>query len=327
MARFQRWLAQHLNPDGSFKDNALSCNAYMPMPYYAHVTGQPELTFRFLQQVELRFLRDGHLIQPSNRQSMLTYSPSWILIGLGGSEHLRLRQWLIQYVLGFQNETTGGFFGSNAARGQGEGEIDFDSTTTACAALCLMGRATEAERTGQFLLRLANTQPNIEKEFFLVWHTKHGLQRDFDPAHSTGYVTQWNQPRQHLYKMGLLIRAFTLLHGLTANDAYLRAAEELYSRVLSRSVDVWTNTLSHKMSWAASTLFLATAKARYAEDACRLADHLFTLQQADGWFHYPEFWPSPEKVTLEQKLNIGAQFASWITLTRQALMMAQHANS
>ena len=54
----------------------------------------------------------------------------------------------------------------------------------------------------------------------------------------------------------------------------------------------------------------------------RVADHLVTLQQPDGGFHYPEFWPPYDQVEMEQKINIGAQFATWIAFARTAAALS-----
>ena len=76
------------------------------------------------------------------------------------------------------------------------------------------------------------------------------------------------------------------------------------------------------VGWSAWTLLGLTHKPGYAEQLFRVADHLVTLQQPDGGFHYPEFWPPYDQVEMEQKINIGAQFATWIALARTAASLS-----
>jgi hypothetical protein len=40
------------------------------------------------------------------------------------------------------------------------------------------------------------------------------------------------------------------------------------------------------------------------------------MQQPDGGFAYPEIWASYEAAPLDVKLNLGTQFALWITYAR-----------
>ncbi|MDP7741714.1 MAG: hypothetical protein QGF67_09755, partial [Lentisphaeria bacterium] len=81
----------------------------------------------------------------------------------------------------------------------------------------------------------------------------------------------------------------------------------------------WTNTFSHKMCWAATTLHAVTGEAGYLEHACRFADHIVGLQQPDDAFTYPEIWPSYPPEPWESLANIGPQFALWIVRTLRAV--------
>jgi len=230
----------------------------------------------------------------------------------GGS--MPLKTVLEQHLLRFQDSRGGGFFGSESARDAGTGVIDFDSITLACAALCSAGNTEAAEKCGRFLVELVRSQPEPDRQFFFMWDTGKGLIDDGDSPPGPNRVLEWKKPGQYLYKIGLLVLALTLLHRLHGNASHLDMAREFYRRAVSLSPDLWTNTLAHKMIWAAHALFCVTGDNEYAEHTCRMADHLVTLQQPDGGFHYPEFWPPYSEVAPEQKLNIGTQFASWIAM-------------
>lgn len=69
------------------------------------------------------------------------------------------------------------------------------------------------------------------------------------------------------------------------------------------------------MCWAATCLYSVTGQSGTLEDACRCADHLVSLQQADGTFAYPEIWPTFPPALWERLPNVGAQFALWIART------------
>lgn len=312
IARFGNWLDAQLNPDGSLNAPNLSCNAYMPLPLYAAATRKPALLRGVLAQVEKQFVRNGELLQPPGRAHMMPYMPAWLLMGAVLGDHGGLRDALRRYLLTFQDAGTGGFFASVAARDARSGVLDFDSTTMACAALCVDGERNAATRTGKFLLQLVRAQPNPDREFFFLWDTQKGLITKSDPDAERTWMLRWAEPLQLHFKTALLVRAFTLLQSTTGDAEYLKLAENYYRKAVNHSPDLWTNTFAHKMGWAAHDLWRVTRNAQYAEDARRMADHLVTLQQADGAFHYPGLWPTYEQASLEQRINIGAQFATWI---------------
>ncbi|MBM3801746.1 MAG: hypothetical protein FJW26_05460 [Acidimicrobiia bacterium] len=314
VARFQDWLMPNLPWENPLA--RLSCNAAMPLALYAHTMGNPRLAARVLQHIEAEFVRDGRLAQSPDRGNMLPYVPSWILMGSVLSGFTDLSALLQNDILRFQDPATGGFFGSEAARATASGAIDFDSTTQACAALSLSGELAAAERAGQFLKRLVECQPDLERRLLLVWASPGGLVSEFAVESASTFALEWSKPKQWLYKIGLLVRAFALLHRQTGLNQWLALAQQLYAKAVSDSPDLESNTLAHKMGWAACILFSLTRQKEYVEHACGVASHLASLQQADGAFHYPELWRDYSQLRAEQKINVGCQFATWIALAR-----------
>jgi hypothetical protein len=315
LARFASWFDRHRKPDGSLDAPNLGVSAYMPVPVYARAIGDAELCSRTLDYIERRVTQDDSFLRPAGKP-LLPYRAAWMLMGAASSKRATLAAALERWMLSFQHEPTGGFFGTETARQAGEGETCFDSTTIICAALAEAGKLEEAKRAGEFLVRLIHNQAACDERFHLVWSTQQkGVVTQFDPQQARLYVIEWNQPHQYLYKIGLLARAFTNLYFNTSNLDYLDFAETFYKRA-AKSPEVWTNTLAHKLGWAAYSLHCQTHKPEYLEGACRVADHVAILQQPDGAFHYPEFWPPYEQVSIEQKFNIGCQFATWIACAR-----------
>jgi len=121
------------------------------------------------------------------------------------------------------------------------------------------------------------------------------------------------------YKVGLIVEALVHVHGATGDSNYLDAAVTLYNDTITRATDLWTNTFSHKTSWAATTLHAVTGEVDYLNHACRFADYIVGLQQPDAAFTYPELWPSYPPEHWEGVANICPQFALWITRTLQTL--------
>jgi hypothetical protein len=318
LRRFAEWFNRFRKSDGALDAPNLSCPAYMPVPLYAHAIGDPDLLHRTLAYIEARAGREAHLLRAPGK-GLLPYRMAWIAMGAMLGDHLRLARSLEQQMLRFQDSGTGGFFGTVAASSAREGEICFDSTANVCAALCMVGNDPVAKRAGDFLRRLVEPQLNAGRRLLCGWHSQRGLLTEFDSQQARAYAIEPGQKSQYLYKIGLLVRAFALRFCRTGDAADLDLAKALQNWAVSRSPDVGSNTLGHKLGWSAWTLFTITREKTYLEQACRVADHLTTLQQLDGAFHYPEFWPPYPQVELESKLNLGCQFATWIAYARTML--------
>lgn len=325
--RWSRFLASHLDANGSLRGVDRACTAAMPVPVYAHAVGDMELLARSLHQIEHRCLHDTEAFLRPDRQPLLPYRSAWMSIGAVLGEQLRLSAWLDRWTLAFLHKPTGGYFGTEAARHDGEGEICADSTAMACAAFCYSGNLAEADRAGRFLVNLIEAQPKPDTHLFVAWDTQRGLVTKFDEKAAAQYVIEWAKPRQHLYKVGLFARAFALLHARTGRNEHLQRAESLQKRAIDSSPSVFTNTLAHKLAWSATLLHQLTRNPEYAEQACRYADHLVTLQQPDGGFGYPEFWPPYDRVALDLKINIGCQFSAWIAYARRDHALADSHSS
>lgn len=321
IARFRQWLSHQAGPDGSLQFTNPSCVPFTPLGLFAQAVGDTELLARTLRTIENRCHRDEAAFLHPAAGTLIPYRAAWMMMAAQYGEQLHLATWLERWLMRFQHPGTGGLFGTEAEREAGAGEICFDSTTNACAAMCLSGNITEAVRMGVFLQRLVELQPEPERRLVCGWHSGRGLLVEFEAKDPRGYVIDYAQPKQFLYKIGLLVRAFALLAGRTGQTHYLELAETIHRRAINNSPDVWTNTLAHKLGWSAHTLGLITGKAEYTEDACRMADHLVTLQQPDGGYTYPEFLPAYDTVTPDLKCNYGAQFTTWIAYARMLLLL------
>lgn len=313
LRRLTGWIERNLRADGSWGRPA-DCSAYFAPVCYAAYVGRHDWARAMLRHVGGAFVADdGELIQPPGRDQSLGYVPAWLAWAAGDAEMYDLCGRLLADLLTFQ-APCGGFFGSRESRAAGRGPIDFDGTTMAAIALARCGRIGPATRAAAFLERLWHDQPDLARGVRTAWHEPNGWLDQPQTA-----VLCWPQPRQHYYKLGLLCLAFAHCFGVTGERRYLNLAEEVHARTIDLAADLWTNTLSHKMCWAATTLYAITGRADCLDHARRLADHLLTLQHDDGLFGYPELWGAGPPAAWELLPNIGCQFGLWIARTRAAV--------
>jgi hypothetical protein len=255
---------------------------------------------------------------------MICYVPGWLAWGAFEGESYRMSTSLLDDLQSFQSPGCGGVFPSLKAKEEQRGTIDFDSTTLAGIAFARTGRVSACSRVADFLLRLYDVQPVPEEQLHTAWHEPGGLLKE-DPEVPPTASLRWSAPCQHYYKIGLFVLALIHAYGVTGKQEYLKTGASLYGETTKRANDLWSNTLSHKMCWAATTLHSVTAKKHYLEDACRFSDHLVTLQQPDGCFAYPELWEVFPPQSWEVLPNAACQFGLWIGRTLQALIAESEA--
>ena len=319
--RFGKWMASELQPDGSWRD-ATSADAYFSSIAFADYTGRPDLAAAMLRHIERKYVDEqGQLIQQPNRDRMMTYTPAWLASSAFDADMFELGAKMIDYVLSFQCQTCGGFFAGVAERQAGAGPIDFDGTGISIIAAARTGRIEAAVKGAEFLMKLCDAQPRPDDCFYTAWSQPEGLLTDANDVPDTT-ILRWAEPGQHYYKTGIIAVALAHAYSVTGSRAYLDAATAAHRRAVERAADLWTNAIAHKICWSGTVLHAVTGEASYLDDACRFADFLVSLQQPDGAFHYPGFWPTYPPAQWQSLPNAGAQFALWIARCLNAVRSA-----
>lgn len=317
--KFDDWIEKHLSSkDGGWQQDT-SADGFFSWLHYANFRGRRDWSARALRVTNEQFVsQDVPLKQGPNRDAMQAYVPLWLGWGAFEADAFTLsRRWL-DYAATFQHDKSGGLFAGIPERDTGQGAFDFDSTTIAAVAFGRAGRVEPCRRVGQFLLNMMDLQPDLDSQLVTGWTHPGGLLTE--PNDSQQFtILRWKEPGQFYYKAGLLVLALAHAYGATGDEKFLRSAQSLFHHTIESAEDLWTNSVSHKLCWAATTLHAITSNSQYVQHACRFADHLVDQQQADGAFHYPELWSSypPEKWELIP--NASSQFALWIARSLNAL--------
>lgn len=314
--RFDSWIECHRQPDGGWTSPSTPAG-YFSLPPYAYEVGRRDWALSTMRYVEESFIGADRTLQ-QNRDRMLPYVPAWLAWGANMTEAFRLSSSLLDQVLNYRSPS-GAFFGSEDGRRTGRGPIDFDSTAMSTIALAQCGRVEDCTRSADFLVGLYEGQRDLDTNLCTAWSEPEGLGIFGDEVPPTT-ILRWAEPSQHYYKVGLFTLALGYSYGATGNTRYLDCGVEVYRRTVSSAVDLFTNTLSHKMCWAAILLHSITGESQYLEHACRFSDHLVSIQQDDGAFNYPELWPDYPPAPWELVPNAGGQFGLWIARTLSRLI-------
>ena len=317
LQKLDRWVATHLQGGDLGWRQPSSVDGYFSLVLYANAIGRHDWTSRAISHLQRYFLDGSELVQAAKRDAMRAYMPSWIAWAAHEAEYFDFSNLLLDDISTYQDETSGGFFAGRTEREAKQGPLDFDSTTMAVMALARGGRTEKAAKGADFLLNLWVAQPAPDDRFQTAWREPEGLQ-GVEAGENT--VLQWASPKQHYYKVGLFVQALLNAYGATGREVYRDVATQVYDHTVARAADLWTNTISHKMCWAAVGLHNlkgevtgnVSGQANYLDDACRFADHIVTVQVEDGTFTYPELWPEHPPPKWEMIPNLSCQFGLWI---------------
>jgi len=321
LERFNQWVEKNLRPDGSWREPCLSY-AYFAMAGYGAFIGRRDWTLSVLRYVERTFMNeDGSLRQSEKLAHMVSYAPSWFARAAFETEMFDLSARLLDYAVSFQSPRSCGHFAGADERDAGRGAIGFDATTMSTVTMARCGRGEAAAAAAEFLMRLYEAQPCLSEKFYTDWSEPEGLVTEEQGAAAAG-ILEWSQPRQYYYKAGLFTMALASAYGVTGQAKHLETAIALHDTVIERATDLWTNTISHKVCWAAVALHWITGEARFLDQACRFSDHLVSVQHEDGYYNYPNFWDSFPPVPWEKIPIIVPQFALWIARTLSSLEAA-----
>ena len=318
LERFNGWVTANLDEHGSWRQPS-SADGYFTLLGYGNYIGRRDWTAAVLRRLRADFTDDaGRLKQGANRAGVMAYVPCWIAWGAFDADAFDVSNPLLDDILSYQCPRSGGLFAGEEGRRAGAGPIDFDSTAMAAIALARCGRVDAAVKAADFLLHLYRGQPAIDQMLRTAWDEPDGLVTDPGGA-GDATILRWSEPRQHYYKVGLLVLALTSAYGVTGQQGYLDAAAEVYRLAIDRASDLWSNTLSHKMCWAGTTLYTISGEKSYIEYACRFADRMLEIQREEGCFAYPEMWETFPPERWDGVPNIGCQLALWIARVLSAL--------
>ncbi len=225
------------------------------------------------------------------------------------------------WIAGFQDSETGGFFASSKDRDRKKGLLEYDGTLISGIAMLSTGKIDRAEKVGQFLQKIHKSQPEIENKYYFMWDKEKGLVTDsYEKDLTMFYVLDRKKERQGYFQFGLSIAFLSRLYMATGKSQYLKLAKEHF-RYVDGCVGTYSSALAHKLAWADATLYQATGDPVFLEGARKVGDHLISVQRPDGRYHYKEVVPNFENQDATGNLDIVCQFTTWIAKVRDCLAM------
>ena len=165
--RGARWLIGLQRPDGSFK-GARSVEDYYKAPFGLILTGHVAEAERLLDHVSKKYLREDGDLDGSGVawfDQFRIYPHSWLTIAAMMLGRFEIAHSILRILVAYHDESSGGFFSTPQGRRQRRGVQDVMTTSIAGLACLWAGRLDIALRTGQWMQRLYEAQPNLAQAF------------------------------------------------------------------------------------------------------------------------------------------------------------------
>lgn len=300
--------------------------------YFALSVGDMEKSAMFRELVCGRFLRSdgdfrmdedckGFKLFPCLPPNRYIYPNGWLVVGLQRLGLYGQAAKGMDFMLRFQDESTGGFFHSFDPVKK---EIDRSSICCSCTSsaglACLAcGRIETACRAGDFLLRLLELQPQPAKYFFSCMNPDGTLHTDvfrseeqWDPKGRKQKCLSFSADglNELTWLIGKPSKFLAKLYSATGDKRYLAGAIKLFDMFQLLHPNAWRNYASCKTMWAGTELYRITGENRFAETALKIADFFCESQTDEGVWLHTLWYKSEKEQPLSMTMDITFEFGS-----------------
>jgi hypothetical protein len=282
------WLSDQLGEDGSFGPQADDLACYYKSPYLLALSGRARDAGRLLDHVQRRFMReDGDFTSAGDRKSAngafqeyWAYPNGWIALG-----SLRLGRADVAYpaidYLRAHGASCGGWY---THRRTADGDDVVDALTTAHLGLLALsiGDVRRAERAGEYLARLLDAQPDLDRGLYLRTDSGGRIVDEFPADAAVFHLVSRVEPDQAYFMIGYPIAFLARLAEATGGHGHLRAARGYLGFALSCAGNLRASPLSHKVAWGAAVLGRVASEPRAIALAQQIAEFLVEIQDEGG---------------------------------------------
>ena len=155
------------------------------------------------------------------------YFNAWVVLGAHRLGQLDVSGRGFDFVLGFQDEETGGFYSSRLERGpEARQEI---MVVSMCGLACLQtGKMVPARRAGAWLRRVLEAQPDFPNRLYTGHSSRHGLYTNPEAGEDFRYLVVAGARRdQAFFNPGIAAAFLSRLFQATAESLWLDLAKKI----------------------------------------------------------------------------------------------------
>jgi hypothetical protein len=304
------WLVGRQEPDGSLRE-ARGLGAYYKAPFALIAVGCNASAERMLDHVARRFLRrdgdlDGNGVEWFERYRI--YPHAWLAIAAVMRGRFEISVALLETIADYFDERSGGFF-ATASEGSGRrgGRQEIMSTSLAGLACLWGGRLNMARRTGLWLERLYDAQPDLAVGLYHVWDTERGLVTEFPPEDATSYVVDALRPEQWYFQYGISAAFLSSLSSATGEKHWLQLAQKFLRATTMCRDDAYSRFTSAKIGWGAAWTYRLSGDNVDRHLAELVAQHMCALQNADGSWSSSGGYGTESARVIDQTMDLTAE--------------------
>lgn len=283
-----RWCLEKQNEDGSIRMEEDCFDGIYKFPAAMVVMGKNVEAARMLNWLERTTLQPNGDLSFAGRKVILDwhnafylYTNSWIAIGAQRAGFFRLADRTIEYILQYQNPTTGDF--QSGPRGVDASGLHDTTITSNCAIACLYaGRVKEALKAADGICNILRQNDLRAPEFYFRTDPKGRLVKDYPEERKLWFRIDARQPGQLYWYLGISSALLCQAYEVSRSQKYLEAAEAIFEFLLGCNKDLLASFASGKVGYAGALLYRTTGKNKYRESAKTLMDWLVSVQKSDG---------------------------------------------
>ena len=317
------WLLSQIQPDGSLGPEIPNLRAYCKIPYALAVAGHPLVARRVLDHLDRTFLTfEGHYEDEAGDSSdevfakhLYTYRDCWIAEAAQRIGRFDIAQRTGRFVLGFQDEATGGFRSV-----PGEGRMDLLATARTGMLCLFLGKLEQAVSAGEFLLRATEGQPEPEKAIYFTFDSSGSpISTPPEGEGELFYLIQTDECGQMYFYLGYPMAFLARLYQATGEERFLDGARGYFRLHEHCAADAFSSWPSGKSGWGAAILHTITEEEDYGRAAEVLADFLLHTQSPDGfWFNARAFSRVSDQPAATT-FDATAEFVVWLSSILQEI--------
>lgn len=247
--------------------------------------------------------------------SAYVYLNAWVIIGAHRLGQFDLSNRGMEYVLGFRDTESGGFY-SHATERNAETPQDVMMTSMCGLAALYTGHHEAARGVGNWLRTVRDAQPDFPRKLYTVYNRAQGLLTDPPPEEIDRYLLIRDATYdQHIFNPGIAAAFLCRLYQAGGEREWLELAKD-YLRVAEDASDfLYRIVRAGKVGWASSLLYRVTGETKYLEMAGRVGKNLIDLQSAHG------FWSGVGQTTPSD--DSTAERVVWMDEINQAVSSGQ----
>jgi hypothetical protein len=320
--RGARWLLGKLRSDGSL-EGATSVGDYYKAPFALTATGHVAAAERVLNHVARTYLRpDGELDGSglSWFDTFCIYPHAWLTVAALMRGRFDVSFPLLRVLLECYDKQTGGFFGTTAGRQSRRGPQEVMSSSMAGLACLWAGRFDVAQRTGHWLLRLYEAQPDLRRGLYFVWDSEAGLVKDFPTTEATAHFVNAAVPAQWYFQYGISAAFLASLSAACGEPSWLTLAQHFLRASRFCQDDVYRQPQSGKIGWGAAWTYRLSRDPEDRRLVETVADGLRALQNPEGWWSALNAYDLKTAATVEPHLDVTSEFVGLLGCMELALV-------